>query len=145
MYDGTQIRRRRECMACKARFSTHEILETVPLQVIKRDGRREEFSRQKLLTGLLRASEKRPIAVATLESLMDSITMELANRLEREVPFQVIGDRVLAHLRGLDKIAYVRFASVYKSFQEPEDFLKELESLLTDPVPQPAETTRNRP
>lgn len=121
-------------MACRTRFTTHEILETVPLQVIKRDGRREEFSRQKLLAGLVKASEKRPIDLASLESLVDRITLELANRMEREIPFQELGDGVLRHLRTLDPVAYVRYASVFKAFQEPADFLRELENL-TAPTP----------
>lgn len=128
-HEGTQVRRRRECLACQSRFTTYEILEVTPLSVIKKDGHREEFSRDKLLAGLRRACEKRPVPLDTLERLVDSIATELANSMVREVPFQVIGEMVLERLLAVDKIAYVRFASVYKDFKDPQDFLFELEHL----------------
>jgi len=105
------------------------VVETTPFLVIKRDGRREEFSREELLDGLKKAAEKRPIPVSRLEQLVDSIHTELSSSLVHEVPFQVIGEMVLERLLELDKIAYVRFASVYKRFEDPRDFLLELEHL----------------
>lgn len=128
-HEFTQVRRRRECLACQSRFTTYEILEVTPLLVIKKDGRREEFSRDKLLAGLRRACEKRPVPLDTLERVVDSISTELANSMVREVPFQVIGEMVLERLLEVDKIAYVRYASVYKDFKDPRDFLLELEHL----------------
>jgi transcriptional repressor NrdR len=130
-HDFTQVRRRRECLACQARFTTYEVLEVTPLSVIKKDGRREEFSREKLLSGLRRAAEKRPVAVDVLERLVDSINAELANSMVREIPFQVIGEMVLERLLEIDKIAYVRFASVYKDFKDPRDFLQEIDHLFS--------------
>ena len=128
-HEFSQVRRRRECLACQTRFTTYEILEVTPLLVIKKDGRREEFSRDKLVGGLRRACEKRPVPLDVLERVVDSIASELANSMVREVPFQVIGEMVLERLLAIDKIAYVRYASVYKDFKDPRDFLLELEHL----------------
>ena len=128
-HEFTQVRRRRECLACQSRFTTYEILEVTPVLVIKKDGRREEFSRDKLLAGLRRACEKRPVPLEALERVVDSIATELANSMVREVPYQVIGEMVLERLLEVDKIAYVRYASVYKDFKDPRDFLLELEHL----------------
>lgn len=128
-HELTQVRRRRECLACQSRFTTYEILEVTPLLVIKKDGRREEFSRDKLVAGLRRACEKRPVPLDALERVVDGINAELANSMVREVPFQVIGEMVLERLLEIDKIAYVRYASVYKDFKDPRDFLLELEHL----------------
>lgn len=128
-HEFTQVRRRRECLACQTRFTTYEILEVTPLLVIKKDGRREEFARDKLLGGLRRACEKRPVPLDALERVVDGIHAELANSMVREVPFQVIGEMILERLLEIDKIAYVRYASVYKDFKDPQDFLLELEHL----------------
>lgn len=120
------IRRRRECLDCQSRFTTYERVEEVPLTVIKRGGEREVFSRSKLLTGLLRACEKRPIDTATLEELVEGIEAELRNEFKTEVPAPEIGERVLSRLKQLDKVAYVRFASVYRQFEDVEQFQREL-------------------
>jgi transcriptional repressor NrdR len=138
-HNNDRIRRRRECLACQTRFTTYEAVEVQPLSVIKRDGQREEFSREKLLGGLRRACQKRPVPLPVLEQLVDSIANELANNLVREVPVQVIGDMALERLLEIDKIAYVRFASVYKDFKDPRDFLYELEKLFNLENGRPAE------
>lgn len=126
---GAAVRRRRECLACARRFTTFERAEESPLLVIKKDGRREPFDRGKLLGGLLKACEKRPVAVASLEELADRIERELRNRPEHEVPSGEIGERLMAELRKLDGVAYVRFASVYKEFKDLDTFREELEAL----------------
>jgi len=126
---SSQIRRRRECLACQARFTTHEVVETAPLLVIKRDGKKEEFSREKLVSDIRKASEKRPISTVSIERMVDSITAELSSSMLREIPYQIVGDMVLEKLLSLDKIAYIRFSSVYKDFKDPRDFLLELEHL----------------
>lgn len=123
------VRRRRECMRCQSRFTTYERVEEQPLTVIKRGGEREVFSRAKLLEGLLRACEKRRIETATLEELIDGIVAGLRNEFKTDVPSVEIGDRVLLRLRGLDKVAYVRFASVYRQFEDVEEFQRELSRL----------------
>ena len=123
------IRRRRECLNCQQRFATYERIEETPLTVIKRAGEREVFSRSKLLNGLLRACEKRPIDTATLERLVDEIESELRNEFKTDVPSVEIGERALAKLKDLDKVAYVRFASVYRKFEDVEEFQRELARL----------------
>jgi transcriptional repressor NrdR len=123
------IRRRRECNACGRRFTTYERVEERPLTVIKRAGEREVFSRSKLLQGLLRACEKRPIEPAELERLIDGVETELRNEFKTEVPSAEIGERVLAKLKDLDKVAYIRFASVYRKFEDVEEFKKVLARL----------------
>ena len=123
------IRRRRECISCRRRFTTYERIEETPLTVIKRAGEREVFSRSKLLNGLLRACEKRPIETATLERLVDEIESELRNEFKTGVPSVKIGERALARLKDLDKVAYVRFASVYRKFEDVEEFQRELARL----------------
>lgn len=123
------VRRRRECIDCGKRFTTYERVEEQPLTVIKRGGEREVFSRTKLLEGLLRACEKRPIETATLEGLIDEIVAELRNEFKTEVPSGEIGERVLLKLKDLDKVAYVRFASVYRQFEDVEEFQRELSKL----------------
>ncbi|MFA6000629.1 MAG: transcriptional regulator NrdR [Thermoleophilia bacterium] len=123
------VRRRRECLECKRRFTTYERVEEVPLTVIKRAGEREVFSRPKLLQGLLRACEKRPIVTDTLEELVDEIEAELRNEFKTEVPSAEIGERTLSKLKDLDKVAYVRFASVYRKFEDVEEFQRELARL----------------
>ena len=114
--DGERIRRRRECLKCQKRFTTYEIIETTPLMVIKRDRSRESFNREKILAGLLRACQKRPIPTARLEEIVGDIEIALQNRLEHEVDSQVIGEMVLERLKPVVEIAYVRFASVYRQF-----------------------------
>lgn len=123
------IRRRRECLICQRRFTTYERVEETPLTVIKRAGERELFSRSKLLNGLLRACEKLSIETATLEQLIEEIEAELRNEFKTEVPSAEIGERALAKLKSLDKVAYVRFASVYRQFEDVEEFQRVLAKL----------------
>lgn len=128
--EGVSIRRRRECLTCGKRFTTYEVVEQIPLMVIKKDGRRVMFERNKLLTGIIRACEKRPISIDTMESVADQIEKEIRNSLEREVPSRTIGELVMRHLREVDQVAYVRFASVYRQFADIHNFMQELESLM---------------
>jgi len=130
--EGDLIRRRRECLKCMRRFTTYERSDEIPYMVVKRDGRRERFDRQKVLEGLLRACEKRPVPIAKLAEVVDAVESALAENPEREVSTAAIGDLVLERLKKLDKIAYVRFASVYKDFQDAESFLVELKDLFRD-------------
>ena len=126
------IRRRRECLACARRFSTYERIEWTGVSVIKKDGRRESFDRDKLLAGMLKACEKRPISREEIEKLVSGIEAELYNYGSREVPAQVIGELVMDRLKGLDKVAYIRFASVYREFTDLKSFEKELRTLKKD-------------
>ena len=128
--DGEKIRRRRECLNCKKRFTTYEIVETVPLMVVKKDHSREVFDRQKLLNGMLRACEKRPVALSSLEQIADDIEQELQSALEREISTTEIGEMVMKRLKDVDEVAYVRFASVYRSFKDINTFMEELTKLL---------------
>jgi len=130
--EGDLIRRRRECLKCLRRFTTYERSDEIPYMVVKRDGRRERFDRQKVLEGLLRACEKRPVPIAKLAEVVDAVESSLAENPEREVSTAAIGEMVLERLKKLDKIAYVRFASVYKDFQDAESFLVELKELFQD-------------
>jgi transcriptional repressor NrdR len=130
--EGELIRRRRECLKCLRRFTTYERSDEIPYMVVKRDGRRERFDRQKVLEGLLRACEKRPVPIAKLAEVVDTVESSLAENPEREVSTVAIGELVLERLKKLDKIAYVRFASVYKDFQDAESFLVELKDLFRD-------------
>jgi len=132
--DGTTIRRRRECAneSCARRFTTYERVEQRPLMVVKKDAEREEFSRDKLYRGLVRACEKRPISVDQIEGMVQRIDRDLRMDYEREVPSHVIGERVMEALRDLDGVAYVRFASVYREFRDVETLAKEVLSLLTE-------------
>ena len=130
--DGEKIRRRRECLSCKKRFTTYEIVETVPLMVIKKDRSREVFDRQKLLNGMLRACEKRPVSFDELERISEEIEQNLQNSLEREVSTEAIGEQVMDKLRSVDEVAYVRFASVYRQFKDIDTFMHELNKLLAD-------------
>jgi len=128
--DGDMIRRRRECSHCQRRFTTYErVEETLPL-VIKKDGRRETFDRGKILAGLQRACEKRPISVEVLEKLIDRIEQRLQDAGEREVHSREIGERIMQELQNLDEVAYVRFASVYRSFKDVNEFMNEVKELL---------------
>ncbi len=130
--EGDLIRRRRECLKCLRRFTTYERSDEIPYMVVKRDGRRERFDRQKVLQGLLRACEKRPVPVAKLAEVVDAVESALAENPDRELSTTVVGELVLERLKKLDKIAYVRFASVYRDFQDAESFLVELKDLFRD-------------
>ena len=127
--EGATIRRRRECIACAHRFTTYEEIERDELMVVKRDGRREEFSRDKLHSGLKKAFQKRPVSPQVIEDLLEKIVTEIQDKYEREVPGSVIGERVMEGLREIDEVAYVRFASVYRRFQEATDFVQEVKKL----------------
>jgi transcriptional repressor NrdR len=133
--EGDSIRRRRQCLACERRFTTYERCDEVPYMVIKKDGRRESFDRQKVLNGLLRACEKRPVSMGKLADLVNEVESILLENSERELSTTVIGERIMDRLKGLDKIAYVRFASVYRDFQDVEEFLSELNSVAVPPKP----------
>ena len=128
--DGDAIRRRRQCMACERRFTTYEKIDEIPYMVVKKDGRREKFERQKILNGLLKACEKRPIPITKLAAIVDKVEARLADNSEREVSTTDVGEILMDELRSLDKIAYVRFASVYRDFQDEQAFLSELQTLL---------------
>ena len=128
--DGERIRRRRECLNCGKRFTTHEVIETVPIMVVKRDRTRELFSREKLSQGLMRACEKRPVSAETIEEIINKIEMRLQNSLEREVTSQTIGEYAMEYLKEVDEVAYVRFASVYRQFKDINTFREELNKLL---------------
>ncbi len=127
---GERIRRRRECLKCLKRFTTYEIVETTPLMVIKKDGSRESFDTTKLLRGLMRACEKRPVPMQTLEKMVEDIQNTLYNSLEREVSSQRIGELAMGKLKTVDEVAYVRFASVYRQFKDINSFMDELKGLL---------------
>lgn len=127
--DGERIRRRRECLGCGKRFTTHEVIETVPIVVVKRDKSREVFNRSKLMGGFLRACEKRPVSMNQIESCIDAIESKLQSGLDREVTSDRIGELAMDALRGLDDVAYIRFASVYKNFADIGTFREELNKL----------------
>ncbi|OEH84445.1 transcriptional regulator NrdR [Desulfuribacillus stibiiarsenatis] len=128
--DGKQIRRRRECEQCSKRFTSYEIIEQKPIIVVKKDGSREEFDRQKLIRGLLRAGEKRNIPIVTWEDLVDTIEREIQNEMKSEIPSTEVGDRVLEKLKHIDVVAYIRFASVYREFENAAAFMEELKTLI---------------
>ncbi|MBI4335373.1 MAG: transcriptional repressor NrdR [Candidatus Omnitrophica bacterium] len=128
--NGRAIRRRRECLKCKRRFTTYEYIEETPLMVIKKDGRREPFDRNKLLAGLMKACEKRPISMDRLEKLADLIEHTIRKDFTREVKSKIIGEFVMKRLYDLDEVAYVRFASVYRQFKDVNQFMKEIKHLL---------------
>ncbi len=128
--EGDVIRRRRECLQCLRRFTTYERIDEVPYMVVKKDGRREKFDRQKVLSGLLKACEKRPVSMTKLAELVDEVEGMLADRADREISTTEVGEMLMRRLITLDKIAYVRFASVYRDFQDVEAFLSELKDLM---------------
>ena len=130
--EGDLIRRRRECLKCLRRFTTYERSDEIPYMVVKRDGRRERFERKKVLDGLLRACEKRPVPMAKLAEVVDEVESSLAESPERELSTSAVGEMVLERLKKLDKIAYIRFASVYRDFQDAESSLVELKELFQD-------------
>jgi transcriptional repressor NrdR len=129
--EGDSIRRRRECGGCGKRFTTYEKVDGLLLVIVKKDGRRETFDRQKLLLGLIKACQKRPVSTEGLEAVVDSIERDLRNLMEPEVKSEYIGELVMSHLRELDEVAYVRFASVYREFRDAESFMQELKDLLS--------------
>ncbi|MFP4225591.1 MAG: transcriptional regulator NrdR [Desulfobacterales bacterium] len=129
--DGTAIRRRRECLACKRRFTTYEYIEEIPLMIIKKDKRRELFSRDKVRSGFKKACEKREISMNVIESFIEEIERDLRESEEKEIPSAIIGEKVMKKLHELDKVAYVRFASVYRDFKDVSDFVTELKTLLS--------------
>ena len=130
--DGNSIRRRRECMACGRRFTTYEVVEKTPLMVIKNDGRRVVFDREKLVKGLIRSCDKRDIPTERIMALADEIERELRNTMEREITTKAIGELVMEKLKGFDEVAYIRFASVYRKFADISMFKEELEELLRE-------------
>ena len=127
--EGSTIRRRRECLGCSHRFTTYEEIELEGLMVVKRDGRREEFSKEKLLSGIRKACQKRPISPKIIEDLVEKITDDMTSQYDREIPGTALGERVMDALRELDQVAYVRFASVYRRFQEATDFVQAVKKL----------------
>ena len=129
---GDTIRRRRECLKCSRRFTTYERIDEIPYMVIKKDGRRERFERQKILQGLLKACEKRPVATPKLEAIVDEIEGVVQEATERELTTTEIGEMIMRGLKKLDKVAYVRFASVYMDFKDVQEFMSELKNLLKD-------------
>ena len=130
--EGATIRRRRECLSCQKRFTTYETMERLPLLVIKRNGTRQPFDKVKLVEGLIRACEKRPVALGELEAIASEIEQELQNRMEREISAIEVGEMIMDKLRDLDEVAYVRFASVYRQFKDINTFRDEVNKLLTD-------------
>lgn len=131
--EGATIRRRRQCIGCGFRFTTYEEVAHEGLMVLKRDGRREEFSKDKLMAGIRKACQKRPISPKVIEDLVEKIVNEVTDKYEREVPGEVIGKLVMDALRQIDEVAYVRFASVYRRFQEATDFVQEVNKLASKP------------
>ena len=130
--ENASIRRRRECLACGKRFTTYETVESLPIVVIKKDGSRQSFDRQKVLRGMIRACDKRPVSLAELERIADEIEQELQNSMEREIRTADIGEKVMERLRSVDQVAYVRFASVYRQFKDIDTFMAELNKLLAE-------------
>lgn len=130
--DGERIRRRRECLKCGKRFTTHEIIETIPLIVVKRDKSREVFDRNKLTAGILRACEKRPVSLEQIDNMVDTIESKLQSRVDREVTSHTIGELAMEQIKDVDEVSYVRFASVYRQFKDINTFLDELNKLLTE-------------
>jgi len=130
--DGQGVRRRRECIACSERYTTYEFIEKTPVLVVKKDGRREPYSREQFLSGLMKACEKRPISRAQLEELLDEVENELFRDSRTEVTSRELGEAAMTHLQRLDEVAYVRFASVYRSFRDVNQFMDELRTLLQE-------------
>ena len=128
--EGRVVRRRRECLSCSRRFTTYERVDEIPFMVVKKDGRREPFDRNKLLTGLVKACEKRPVPMSSLERVVDEIENLMQESPEKELPATVIGERLMERLKEMDQVAYVRFASVYRQFGDLNEFMEELKALL---------------
>ncbi len=131
--DGYSVRRRRECLECHKRYTTYERVEEVPLRVVKKDGSRAPFERTRILSGLIKACEKRPVSINTIEDIVDKIEREISEVFDREVTSKFIGDLVMRELKILDQVAYVRFASVYHEFKDVTEFLEELRPMLSEP------------
>ena len=129
---GASIRRRRECLACSKRFTTYETVESLPTVVVQKDGSRQSFDRRKVLGGMIRACEKRPVPLAELEKISEEIEQDLQDSMEREVSTEIIGEKVMDRLRSVDQVAYVRFASVYRQFKDIDTFMAELNKLLAE-------------
>ena len=130
--EGSSIRRRRECLSCEKRFTTYETMESLPLMVVKKDGSRQSFDRNKVMNGLIRACEKRPVSFSTMEEIVNEIEQTLQNEMEREVSSAEIGELVMERLKKVDEVSYVRFASVYRQFKDINTFMRELNKLLED-------------
>ena len=141
--DGDAIRRRRECLECGRRFTSYERIDEIPYMVVKKDGRRETFDRNKIMSGLMRACEKRPISTAQLEDIVDEVEKEVQDSLDREVSTSEIGKTIMRRLKSLDKVAYVRFASVYLEFEDVSAFMTELKALV-DSRSKPASTFKRK-
>ena len=129
--EDRSVRRRRECLKCKKRFTTYEYVEEAPLMLIKKDGRREAFDRNKIINGIVKACEKRPVSMEKIEAMVDKVEKELQKSFDKEVKADAIGELVMEHLHKLDEVAYVRFASVYRQFKDINHFMKELKDLLS--------------
>lgn len=127
--DDTAIRRRRECLKCEKRYTSYEKIEELELRVVKRDGRREQYNREKIISGIVRALEKRPVSMKTINEVVDEIEKNLHSRFQGEVPTKEIGELVIERLHEIDKVAYVRFASVYRQFEDVRDFVEEVKSM----------------
>jgi len=134
--DGDVIRRRRECLVCSRRFTTYEHIEEIPVMLIKKDGRREAFSREKLRSGIQKACQKRNISINIIDKFLDELERDLRETGEKEIPSHKIGEKVMAKLHEIDDVAYVRFASVYREFKDVNDFVSELKSLLSEHKPE---------
>ena len=130
--DASVIRRRRECLICSRRFTTYEHIEEIPIMIVKKDGRREVFSRDKVRSGMKRACEKRNISMNVIEEFIEELERDLRETGEKEIPASIVGEKIMEKLHGLDDVAYVRFASVYREFKDVNDFVSELKSLLSD-------------
>ena len=130
--ENASIRRRRECLSCAKRFTTYETVESIPMVVVKKDGSRQSFDKAKILGGMIRACEKRPVPMAEIEKIASEIELDLQNSMEREIRSEVIGEMVMERLRTVDQVAYVRFASVYRQFQDIDTFMAELTKLLSE-------------
>lgn len=128
--ENRSVRRRRECLKCRRRFTTYESIEEISMMVVKRDGRRESFDRNKVISGILKACEKRPVSLQQVEDLVDRVERELQKKYEKEIPVQAVGELVMEKIHKLDEVAYVRFASVYRSFKDINQFMGELKDLL---------------
>ncbi len=130
--EGATIRRRRECLGCQKRYTTYEKVEYMPLMVIKKDKSRQQYNREKLMNGILRACEKRPVSISEIDNLIDNVEAQIYNTLEREVTSTEIGEKVMEEIRKLDEVAYVRFASVYRQFKDIDTFMDELQKIKTE-------------
>ena len=130
--EGQAIRRRRECINCNKRFTTYEKIEEIPIIIVKKDGNRQAYDRNKLLNGILKSCEKRPVSISTIEQIVDDIEKNLSNSLEKEITSVVIGEMVMNKLKNVDEVAYVRFASVYRQFKDVNSFMEELKKILDE-------------